>query len=343
MLTAQHLNDPRGGQGNIYDLFFQGLEDRGSIWDPFALNNKPKDKGPVYVGPNYAALRAANKANAERQAPLMQQNFQNSLGDVMTNIDFGKQQAKDAEDLANANKLKADNNQRTVAADMWYHNQQDSQNMYRSFKNDMNNTYGSLHTMANKLTEKVDDQGDSDVLMNLKQGLLQNSQSYTSDMNQIHQALDENNMSAYQQLRDIERQYASAMVDYATSFFGTQASYYDRSLINANGELTDAGWDWAKNFLSLINNGNNQWDVDYSNLISQTGMTMDEYRSMLADLKNSHTPLLSIDDLGMVRSIDETTDSMRKKSPTHSTELSKAGKYGGNQLYYTDTQTKRYG
>jgi len=344
MLVYQH-RDPRLAidrmtkeDGSLYSPEEQKLL-WGLLLDPSGGTKPDEQPKVIYTGPNYRAMANSAKKNAERQTPLLQKNYQSSIADINANKDFQEQQAEAARNLAKQDWLISNANTKRLNDAEWFIGEQKFNNLRSLMNNSMNNQYGSIRDSANKLMAKTRDIRDQQMYATLNSNLLGNQTEYAGKVNTINQGLDQDRMNTYQQLSDLLRQAGSNLTDYAGQLLSTLTGYYDYSVADKNGNITD--WNWLNKNTGLKADENGAYALDLGWLLGDQ-MSEDEFNTMLEQLKSSHTPLMSIDQLALTRSAEDTRNYVRGQAGRNRNEAQKASNQAANQSYSVQQQRRGY-
>lgn len=326
--TSMRLED---GDNTRYGIPFKGLED----------NEKP-DKDPVYIyyGPNYAAQRNALEAARNRNIPLQLNFFNEGLKDQDQALQNQQQQLDDNLGQVNDKYLKDLAAQNMMGDDIWYYNYQKFLNS-RMSHNDASNglsSRGSTEQRINDLYNKLHDQLNQTNLTNIKQGKFSASQDRTAAANNLINAWNSNLYSQYTTMRDYLRNAGASLVDDFNTYIGNMAQYDDRKYQDANGNLTQTGWDEGGK-VGIRNDGNGAYTWDNSILGKDLWEQFGNWDGYWQNLLGQQRDLYLVDQMKNIRTPFETNKTWQDKSDVTRTSYRKAT---DNPLYYGQELGSRY-
>lgn len=320
---------------------------KNNVLSPFSTKtDQDPDEPPYspYIYPSTGPQIAALKAGGEQNAPLVINQYNQKLGDIISANDAEHQLGDEALDNARDYWSKMQSQNMRIGDDKWYLFTQKNQNAQKQFRDAINNQYGSIWQSNNDLANLTDDQFDQENLTAIKLSNFQNDTDYANTANSIASNLFENDQQTYQQIRDTLREGGAALTNYANSILDGLAAYGDKSYKDANGNITSAGWDYLAKF-GIVNDGNGGFSFNYNlfspNLDGSWGSeneTMDEY---LERMKGSTPQYRTVDYMPMIRSERETRSYVQYQPDRNMDEAIKNGKMSAHD--YTDYVLQRYG
>ena len=370
--TTEFFNDKKTGisqqeesygEGGILDTLYQKLKSQGTnlqlasynILDDiiahkdseFLMGNKPKKKSgqdptdptdPTGSGYyiNYAPMRDSLKSSVERTAPITFQGYQDAIqqaqGDLDAYNDLSNQALESAEKLWKSK----DNQQHSLVGDLWYYNTQKLMNSMLQHRHSIGNQFGDIYERMNDLYRLSDDQLDQTNLVNLKEGLFQNAIEAKNSMDTTRTNMYENQLSIADQIGNLLTQARAYAAQTGADFANQYASMEGGDLVDKNGNIKD--WTWFNDVLGLSDNGQNSFNFDESK-IWQGDVSLEDY---LKDLRENTPKLMTIDNLPMIRQLQETNQFLVDQAGRNIAEGTKAARMSANQK---DVQNniKRYG